>query len=186
LSSPRVQRYAPFPVELVEELVAVLFFFLCFLVEVLLIVFVLELVVLDVFCASIANGDRSDNPRAAVKNLFIVNSPLCQVQKQSSLLRNIRLLTDSHKNNEGPKCLFGTLIEIVRPVPRNLKKSYLVAVVSLLVFVCLDFFDLCFDELSVVDAVFCAKTTVPESSESPRAAIMIFFIFDISLLTTDC
>lgn len=73
--------YAPVPVELVEELVLELlcFFSLCFLVEVLLIVFVLELVVLDVFCASIANGDRSDNPRAAVRNFFIVIIlPLCR------------------------------------------------------------------------------------------------------------
>jgi len=60
----------------------------------------------------------------------------------------------------------------------------LVAVVSLLVllFVPLCFFDLCFDELSVEDVVFCANTTVPESSDSPRAAIMIFFIFEYLLI----
>jgi hypothetical protein len=74
-------------------------------------------------------------------------------------------------------------MEILRPKPRNLK-NYLVAVVSLAVLfvLLLDFLFLwCFVDVVSVVAVFCAKTTVPDSNERPRAAIMIFFIFDISL-----
>jgi hypothetical protein len=54
-----------------------------------------------------------------------------------------------------------------------------VLVVELLSVDLLPFF-LCFDFLVIVEpesvAVFWAKTTVPVKSESPRAAVMIFFI----------
>ena len=55
-------------------------------------------------------------------------------------------------------------------------------VLVLLVLLCFfDFFVLFIELVSVLPVeVFCAKTTVPESSERPRAAIMIFFIFEIS------
>jgi len=73
-------------VELVEELVVVLFFFLCFFVDVLLIVFVLELVVLDVFCASSIIGVRSDRPKVAVISFFIVETSLTSNRKAFHLL----------------------------------------------------------------------------------------------------
>jgi hypothetical protein len=68
---------------LVDELVVEPFFFLCFLVEVLLIVSVLEPVVLDVFCASMVSGASNDKPIATVKNFFIVETSLGICPKHS-------------------------------------------------------------------------------------------------------
>jgi hypothetical protein len=72
-----------------------------------------------------------------------------------------------------------TPVRSLRPKPRI---SYLVAVVSVAVEDFFFFFIFFLVAVSVLVEVSCAKTTVPESRESPRAAIMIFFIFsDISL-----
>ena len=49
-----------------------------------------------------------------------------------------------------------------------------------LLFLCFIFFLDIVDESE--DMVFCAKTTVPERSERPRAAIMIFFILRYLLI----
>jgi hypothetical protein len=59
------------------------------------------------------------------------------------------------------------------------RESYLVAVVLLVLSVDLLPFFLCLVFLAIVEpesVEFCAKTTVPVKSESPRAAVIIFFI----------
>jgi hypothetical protein len=62
-------------------------------------------------------------------------------------------------------------------------RAYFVVEVVSVVEDVLFFVFLCFAFLVVVSvlAVFCANTTEPDKRESPRAAIMIFFITNISL-----